>query len=51
MSLEHDRGLQAAETRTGRPDLDALRVLEKYLVTEDLTPEGRQPRRIAAVDD
>ena len=51
MSLEHDRGLQAAETGVGRPDLDAVGVPFKLGLAEDLAPEGRQPRRVAAVED
>jgi hypothetical protein len=51
MGLEHDRGLQAAETATDRSDLDAVGVPGELGVTEDLAPEGRQQRRIAAVED
>jgi hypothetical protein len=51
MGLEHDRGLQAAEPGTDRPDLDAVGVPGELGVAEDLAPEGRQPRRIAAVED
>ena len=51
MGLEHDRRLQAAETGTDRSDLDAVGVPGELGVTEDLAPECRQPRRIAAVED
>src|SRR5215470_9989129 len=51
MGLEHDGGLQAAETGTGRSDLDAVGVPGDLGVTEDLAPESRQPRRVTAVED
>jgi hypothetical protein len=40
MGLEHDRGLQAAETGTDRSDLDAVGVPGELGVTEDLAPEA-----------
>src|SRR6202000_2225351 len=51
MGLEHDRGLQAAETGTERSAFYAVGLPGVLGVTEDLAPESRQPRRIAAVED
>ena len=51
MGLEHDRGLQAAETGTDRSDLDAVGVPGELGVTEDLAPvPGSSGTRFQADD-
>ena len=47
---EHDRGLQAAESSPRRPDLDTVLYEFKLGEPKHLTPEGRQPSWITAVD-
>jgi hypothetical protein len=50
-AVEDDRGLQAAETNPGRPDLYIVAVTLQFDITQYGTPEPRQQFRIPRVQD